>query len=130
MLLSQGPRLYLSKSESKGRSVFTCENIPTDSLIEICPVIILSAKDLAIIKKTILHNYYFLWGEDRQAAAIALGYGSLYNHSATPNARFEIDLIEDEIRFLSIRKIDAGEEITISYTDPSYKEIKLWFDPA
>ena len=129
MLLTQGPDLYILKSEKKGRAVHTNQDIPPDSLIEICPVIVLSEKDLEAIKSTRLYDYYFLWGKDRSQGAITLGYGSLYNHSETPNARFEIHIAEDNIRFISLRKIASGEEITISYTDPKYKDVNLWFSP-
>lgn len=74
---------------------------------------------------TALHDYYFQWGGDR--AAIALGLGSLYNHSERNNARFTLDYEFGQIRFLAVRDIEAGEEITTNYRagDP---KMKLWFE--
>ena len=37
------------------------------------------AAERPLLDETNLYNYYFTWQD--QAAAIALGYGSLYNHS-------------------------------------------------
>ena len=39
------PCLYIGKSEDKGRGVFTSENIPENTLIEISPVIIMSMEE-------------------------------------------------------------------------------------
>jgi len=50
--------------------------------------------------------------------AIALGYGSLYNHSYTPNAHYR-DIGRRSKEFLAVRDIAAGEEITVNYNgDP------------
>ena len=130
MLVTQRPNLYILHHPIKGRCIHTADSIPKDELIEICPVIILSKKDLKHIHKTKLHDYYFLWGENRNRGSIALGYGSLYNHSENPNAKYELDLENDEIRILSIKKIESGSEITISYIDKTFVGFELWFDPV
>lgn len=59
-----------------------------------------------------LGKYVFVWDEEH--IAIALGYGSLYNHSYAPNARY----VDDDPcvkRYFALRDIMAGEEITINY---------------
>ena len=77
---------------------------------------------------TVLYNYYFSWGVDGNEAALALGLGSLYNHSYSPNARYVKDFDRRKIDFVAIRNISVGEEITVNYNgDP--KNLKpLWFD--
>jgi SET domain-containing protein len=72
-----------------------------------------------------LHDYYFQWDGDQ--AAIALGLGSLYNHSEAPNAEFEMDYDFDQIRFAAILDIAAGQEITTDYRSGK-PEMKLWFE--
>ena len=121
------PGLYISESPGRGRGVFTAEPLQPGDVIEICPVIVLSGDDLASIHQTRLHDYYFLWGEQRQECAIALGYGSLYNHNENPNAEFTMDFSEETIIFTCLKPIYAGDEITIHYQDDPEYAGKLWF---
>ncbi|MBL7794365.1 MAG: SET domain-containing protein-lysine N-methyltransferase [Saprospiraceae bacterium] len=120
------PSLYIAPSPKAGRGVFTSAPIEPDDVIEICPVIIVPEKDVPLIHQTYLHDYYFLW-ENKQCA-IALGYGSLYNHSPLPNAEYYMDYDNQAISVYCIRPIQPGEEITISYTDEGDERTKLWFD--
>lgn len=124
--MSQIPGLYLLES-NKGRGVFTAMDIPKDALIEICPVIIIPALELPIIHKTTLHDYYFLWGEHQESAAIALGYGSLYNHAVESNADFITDMTDDTIHIVAIQDIEAGSEICINYHGEKGDARALWF---
>ncbi len=119
------PHLYVAPSSRGGRGVFTAEELPAGTIIELAYVILLSADDRQAIHKTKLHDYYFQWDGDR--AAIALGYGSLYNHSEEPNATFELDYPFEMIRFTALQDIAAGEEITTNYRvgDAS---MDLWFE--
>lgn len=118
------PHLYVAPSDLGGRGVFTAREIPVETVIELAPVILLSAKDRSSIHETHLHDYYFQWDGNR--AAIALGLGSLYNHDAQANAVFELDYAFEQIRITSLTNISAGSEITIDYRlgDP---DMKLWF---
>lgn len=47
--------------------------------------------------------------------AVALGYGSLYNHSPDANARFTPRTSQDDIVFRAVRDIAEGEQIFIDY---------------
>ena len=121
------PTIYIAPSPLGGRGVFIGEDLPVGSMIEICPVIILSKKDRKIIHKTGLHDYYFLWGKKERKAAIALGYGSLYNHSYAPNAQLLPDIPAQQFIIESIKPIKAGEEITLNYNGGD-DQSPLWFD--
>ncbi|MEL7425651.1 MAG: SET domain-containing protein [Bacteroidota bacterium] len=120
------PFLYIQSTSKKGRGVFTAQKIPAGSHIETCPVLILSKKDTSRIHKTKLHDYYFLWGKKGESA-IALGFGSIYNHAKKPNAEYAMDLENNSIDIFAIRKITAGQEITINYMDGGVQESELWF---
>lgn len=123
----QIPGLYYRESPLGGRGVFTAEAIPAGGIIEICPVIFLDPRDTETIHDTHLHDYYFLWG--KQGSAIALGYGSLYNHAAAPNADYGMDFDERTIAFHALWDIAAGEEITINYSQGETGErTELWFE--
>ena len=58
--------------------------------------------------------------------ALALGQGSLYNHSSHPNAHGEPRLRERVIEFTAARPIGRGEEITIDYRG-SETDRQVWF---
>ncbi|MGB1217375.1 MAG: SET domain-containing protein [Saprospiraceae bacterium] len=121
------PSVYFAPSEIEGRGVFTYDDIPKGTLIEVCPVIIIPKEQVEIIHKTCLHDYYFLWGEEQDQAAIALGFGSLYNHSFEPNAEYLVDYSQNTFDFLAIRDIEAGEEIMVNYNGDNDSRKQLWF---
>lgn len=52
---------------------------------------------------------------------LALGVGSLFNHSGRPNLDYRIDSAQLLITYIAARNIQADEELTIFYGD------KLWF---
>ncbi len=128
MLSTQRPDLYIMENE-KGRAVYSASDIEAGELIEICPVIVLNTEDTTKIHRTLLHDYYFIWDFAAKTSAIALGYGSLYNHAEEPNAEFEIDLNSDNIRIVAKRAIEAHEEILIHYMSEQQTEHKIWFEP-
>ncbi len=122
------PYLFFNRSEVHGLGVFTGANIKKDTLLEVCPVIVLSAKDRALIHRTRLHDYYFLWGNNNEQCAIALGWASLFNHSTTPNAVVEINEKEKTLDIYSTRDIEAGEEIFIDYNGGEADQNMVWFE--
>ena len=125
--MHQIPGLYITESERKGRGVFTSIDISEGDTIEICPVIQIPKAQLPVIHKTILHDYYFLWGEEMDECVIALGFGSLYNHEVHPNANFILDFENNTIDIVAIKNISSGSEITLNYHGEPGDEEKLWF---
>lgn len=95
------PSIYYGPSPVSGRGVFTYSDIPEGSILEICPVIVIPKEQFKQIHTSVLHDYYFLWGETEEQCAIALGYGSLYNHSHEPNAKYLVDYEEKYIQFIA-----------------------------
>jgi len=128
---TQIPGLYIMETEEKGRGVFTSIPISKGDVIESAPVVVIDDADRRNVHKTSLHDYYFLWEETPETngyeAAIALGYGSLYNHSNEPNAEFVPVFEERVIEFIAIRDIEPGEEILIKYDEGDHTEFELWF---
>lgn len=121
-------KIYLAKSKvaNAGRGVFASTSVSKGELIERCPVIYLTKEDYSLVKQTTLLNYYFL-NEEEDRSAIALGYGSLYNHSYTPNATYQKHLDEGYIDFVALTDIKASDEITVNYNygNPDDKS-SLW----
>ena len=63
-------------------------------------------------------------------SAIALGYGSMYNHANPANMRYASAFEGRAIRFTAARTIKGGEELTINYNrtrgEPTSDE-DVWF---
>jgi hypothetical protein len=92
--------------------------IQKGEVIERAPVLVLPVGEIdEEADWTGLWGYCFMWGEG--TVALALGYGSLYNHSYQPNARYD-DVGRQTKVFSALRDIAAGEEITVNYNgDPT-----------
>lgn len=118
--------VYIEHSPGKGRGVFARQPLAAGALIEVAPVIIVPIGQWEGMERTVLFDYFFAWGEH---SALALGYGSLYNHSYVPNARFVKNLAADLIEFFALRDIKAGEEILINYNSDPADDSPLWFHP-
>jgi SET domain-containing protein len=98
-----------------GRGVFAAEPIRRGRLIEACPVVPLARGEEEDAAGKTLESYLFEWGGDGDQYCLALGYGSLYNHSAAPNASFEADPERARIVFRAVRDIPKGRQIFIDY---------------
>jgi uncharacterized protein len=120
--------ICIKDTEKYGRGVFATRDIKTGELIEVSPVLTSCKNDWKYLKKTVLYDYCFSWGENYEHTAIALGYGSLYNHSYTPNAMFSNNIDNLSIDFYAIADINNGQEITINYNEDSEDKSPLWFD--
>jgi len=120
--------LYIKQSPGKGKGIFTNQAIKSGTLVEIAPVIVLPVKDSTLIDQTLLYNYYFLWGDAHKNYAICLGYGSLYNHSYSPNCIYETYYEDEVIHFIAIKDIAAYEELTVNYNHDPEDQKPVWFD--
>jgi len=119
-------RTRVNKSKIHGKGIFASDNIPKGRVIEVCDIIPLTQRDTRIINKTSLYDYYFGWKS--RGGAIALGNGSLYNHSYEPNAKYKKDVSKSKIVFVSVRPIRRGEEITVNYNGDPWIKKRVWFD--
>jgi SET domain-containing protein len=119
--------LVIAKTKGKGRGVFSTTPLPSDIVIEIAPVIIMSSEERKELDKTLLHDYIFEWGEDRKQCCMALGYVPLYNHSFASNCEYEMDFKKEVIRIKTVRDIALNEELFINYNGDWNNEVPLWF---
>ncbi|MFT3846940.1 MAG: SET domain-containing protein [Lacibacter sp.] len=125
MRLSQ---LFIDQTESKGRGVFTNEKIEAGDIIEIAPVIVMTAEERILLDQTLLHDYIFEWGGDKKQCAMALGWIPVYNHSYSSNSEYFMDFEEEAMFIKAVRDIEAGEEVTINYNGQWNDEKAVWFD--
>ncbi|CAN7514478.1 SET domain-containing protein [Paenibacillus sp. LjRoot153] len=114
----------MKHTEKYGRGIFATENIKKGDFIESAPIIVVTQKEWEQMRESILKNYVYRWGEDK---AIALGYGGIYNHSFTPNARYISNINNLTIDFSAYKDIKAGEEILINYNGDPKDQSSLWF---
>lgn len=122
------PDLYIKHIKNKGRGVFSNDPITSGEIIEFCPVLVIPSVEQVHLDHTKLYDYYFMWGDDQRDMAIALGYGSLYNHDAHPNANYETYFEEEILVIKAIMDIPAHTEITISYLQDPGNHDKVWFE--
>jgi SET domain-containing protein len=120
--------IYVAPSDLHGQGVFAARDIEAGEIIEICPILLFPRAELDAIRKTMLDDYYFDWGDEGDWYAVCLGYGSLYNHSYTPNAEYGMDFEANTIDFYCIKPIAAGAEILINYNGESDNQTKVWFE--
>jgi uncharacterized protein len=95
------------------RGMLAARDLAADEVIERCPVVLVPVAQEDALEATVLANYYFLWTDDHYA--VALGYGSLLNHSYSANAWFERDFENNAMIFRTARAVRRGEEVTINY---------------
>lgn len=127
MNLLPSKKIYLRASNisNGGRSVFAASDIKKGEIIEIVPILILEFSEFIDSYWNKLFEYYF-WLDDY--VVLALGYGSLYNHSKNPNCKYEISSEEKLIKFTALRDIEKDEEICFDYKQDSENDLPLWFE--
>ncbi len=124
MAIRQSDALEVKRVKGKGRGVFARRTIAKGEVFETCPVLVLT-KDAIPDYAHGIGPYVFEWGEGK--LALTLGFGSLYNHSYKPNARYD-DVGPQAKAFTALRTIAAGEEITVNYNGDPARKKKVWFD--
>ena len=109
---SYSAKTYVADTETKlGRGVFASVPLSAGVIVEVAPVVLLDLKTQPF--PAAIRRLAFNWSKTH--VALALGCGSLYNHSDQPNLTFKRDVNHQTITFSALREIEAGEQLTISY---------------
>jgi hypothetical protein len=124
---SNSRNVYLGVTKRKGRGVFARREISAGETIETSPVIVVPASQWSSIATTMFYDYIFEWGWDGEDGALAMGYGSFYNHSYAPNARYHRRIEDVAIDFVALRNIELSEEIVVNYNGHPDNLEPLWF---
>lgn len=122
------PYLFVDMTAEKGRGVFTSERIPANTVIEIAQVIVMPGTDREHLDKTLLHDYIFEWGKQKDQCCMALGLIPIYNHSYKSNCEYFMDFEDSSITVKTVRAVENGEELTINYNGDWNDSKKIWFD--
>lgn len=130
--LARAQGLVLLSNTPKGRGVFATQSISKGTVIDVSPVLILTPDEVSNhTSQTVLQHYTYYWPNPSdpkgpQTQAIALGLGSMFNHSRLrQNVVWSRDIAAETITYAAHRDIQAGEELCISYGSA-----RLWFQDA
>ena len=113
--MNNGTSLYVRSVRGMGRGVFAGRRYLSGEVIEVCPVLLIPESVEQKCRDEILDKYIFEWDKTGYVAAIAWGFGSLYNHSSDPNATFSRRKRDKVIVFRAKRHIAKGEQILVDY---------------
>ncbi len=100
------------------RGLIATQLIPKGSIAERCPLVFLPVTQEKYLKNTVLWKYYFEW--TKKYHCIALGYGSLVNHSFEPNIQYIFDYKANTLNFKVLKTIQPGEELQVNYNGNPY----------
>lgn len=111
-------KVFVQPSPIHGLGVFAAQDISVGDVVEVCPLLKLDIDN----KNELLADYRFWWGNNGERAfyVIALGYGSIYNHSNNPNAYFFNNEDNFTIDFVATQKIKKGDEVLVDYGGEEY----------
>ncbi len=110
--------VVISASTVSGRGAFAAQNIKAEAIIERCPAIEVTDRDIG----GELVNYVF-YGNVETDRLVVMGYGMLFNHSSTPNVAYyreESSLVPEMILY-ALRNIRKGVELFYYYGDDWWK---------
>lgn len=127
-VFQQSDLIEVRRDASKGlggRGVFARRPIRAGTIIERVPVLLIPREQVfdesnVARRDCRLSWYVYEWAEGggEEYVAVALGYGSLYNHSYQSNAVYRPGP-PDTLEFVALRAIEANEEVTVNYNgDP------------
>ena len=124
---------YLAPTgDPRGMGVFASRDIEEGEVVEISPILLLETvfEDMEIALKRQVFNWERL-ASFPGASAIALGYGSMYNHNNPANMRYSSAFDGLAVSFIAVRPIARGEELTINYNRTGGEPVSVedvWFE--
>ncbi len=122
------PSVIVKRTKTKGLGVFAGKDFQPGEIIETCPTVYIQTKERTFLENTILAYYIYPWTSTR-CGVMVLGYGSIYNHSYTPNATWEQDFSNKTMIYRATSPIHKGEEILVNYNGDEDTQAPInWFD--
>jgi hypothetical protein len=107
-----------------GRGVFAGKSYSKGDIVEVSQLVTWDSETDRLIQDSELRFYVFEGVSGRSGpSALALGNGSLYNHSETENVTYKIVPKKNTIVFRARTKILKGEQLFINYGyDPIFQK--------
>ncbi len=119
--------LYIAETKKMGKGVYTSSAIKENIIIEISPVVVMTAEERKLLDQTRLYDYIFEWQTELNKCCMALGYIAVYNHAYESNCEYEMDYETELISIKTMRDIEAGEELFINYNGNWNDATPIWF---
>ncbi|KAL1586659.1 hypothetical protein WHR41_04469 [Cladosporium halotolerans] len=124
--LQRCPHLSIKYTPEKGRGVFATAPLPAHTILDTSPVLVLSPTSTAThISHTELNHYTYNWPlpsqqrDSSKTQALILGLGSMFNHSSLrQNVGWTRDVAREVVVYQTLRAVEPGEELCISYGAP------------
>lgn len=105
--------ITIKKTKKYGRGIFANKNIKKGTIVEISELITIdSTKEDKMVSSTKLKHYLYLY---KDTSALALGLGSLFNHSNHPNVSWKMNEKNKTIVFKVNQDIEKGQQLFIDY---------------
>jgi SAM-dependent MidA family methyltransferase len=108
--------LKVKMTKKMGRGVFATQRIKKNQIISVDEIILIDLKDRSNDDESLISKYVYHFNSNK--TALALGIGSLYNHSERKcNADWKFELINKRwmIVHYTVRTLQKGEQIFIDY---------------
>lgn len=113
--------LACCSSEKFGRTIVADELIKKGTVFLVETVLLIPNEEVG----DVISAYTYVW--DKKHSAMVLGFGSLFNHSYSPNAEYEQDFNNMRMKYRAIRDIKMNEEIFINYNGDPEDKSPVWF---
>ncbi|KAG6541340.1 hypothetical protein Mapa_017282 [Marchantia paleacea] len=124
--------LEIWSTPAKGRGVYATRDIPQGCVVEISPVLLIPKEQYKTgVNQSELKNYVYTWnwgpgrGGRNGDMALALGLGSIFNHSRRANVSYRVRSDNLTIEYTTTSDIRAGEELCIYYGNLRFEEEEL-----
>lgn len=129
-------KTYIKMTEEFGRGVYAERSITEGEVVEIAEVLILSEIDTLRVNETALKDYTFVVNENVDYTihgnndCLVLGHGELYNHSDTPNVKYDLINLNGrkQMYFTALRDIKPDEQLFIDYNADTKKRVNVGED--
>jgi len=114
------PTVSVKLYPDMGRGLTTYTYLKKGTFLMQCELLVLSNLDSTVVNYTELKHYTFKYNDVGQDC-LCLGLGEIFNHSDTPNVKYELqDFVQDGqtrkvMVFSTLCDITAGEQLFIDY---------------
>ncbi|MGP1345541.1 MAG: SET domain-containing protein-lysine N-methyltransferase [Phycisphaerales bacterium] len=113
--------------DGRGRGVFALRAFGRDDIVEVCPVVLATGSLPEPLSQRVFDWRHL--ARSKHDHALALGFGSLYNHNDDANCRYFAE--RDHLVICAVRGIAPSAELTINYNSrgggPAWPRNK-WFE--
>jgi SET domain-containing protein len=104
---------YVSRIKGKGWGAFCSKKIPKGTIFNVSTLLVLSVQEAKLMSGSSLEPYWYEFG--KRGRAIALGLGSILNHSDQANCSYHFSEKKRTLSFYALKDIPPHKELTHDY---------------